>query len=50
MSLHRHEQWVQFGRFGGGQGLSTERREQEESETLKGEFERLIGRFGMKRK
>lgn len=37
MRIHSQEQRLQFGRFGGGQGLRAERREQEESETLNGE-------------
>lgn len=40
MSLHSQEQRLQLGRFGGGQGLRTERREQEESETRKGDPEK----------
>lgn len=39
MSLHSQEQRLQLGRFGGAQGLRTERREHEESETRKGDPE-----------
>lgn len=50
MSLHCHEQWLQFGRFGGRQGRRTERREQEESEGRNGGTEILIDPLGMERK
>lgn len=50
MSLHSHGQWLQFGRLGGGQGLRTESREQEASETRNGEPEKLMGVLGMERK
>lgn len=45
-------QRLQFGRerFGGGQGLRRESLEQEESEILKGEPERLIEWGGMEEK
>lgn len=36
-----------MGRFGGGQGRSTERREQEESETRNGDPESEMVRLGM---
>lgn len=39
MSLHSQEQRLQLGRFGGGQGLRTESREHEESETRNGDPE-----------
>lgn len=39
ISLHCIGQWLQFGRFGGGQGFKTDSLEQEESETLNGEPE-----------
>lgn len=47
MSLHSHGQRLQLGRFGGEQGRSTERREQEESETRNGDPESEMVRFGM---
>lgn len=37
ISLHSQEQRLQFGRFGGGQGLRTESLEQYESENRNGE-------------
>lgn len=43
MSLHSHEQRLQLGRFGGGQGLRAESRAQEESETRNGDPEKETG-------
>lgn len=40
MSLHSQEQLLQLGRFGGGQGLRTERREHDESATRNGDPEK----------